>query len=125
MAEAMTRHLAGDAWAAASAGINPLGFITRETLQVLGEIGVATVGLRSKGLAEINFQEYRLIVNLSHYSLDALIPSAFQGLVIRWPVIDPYGGSLELYRQARDAIRRLIVEELRHLPLPLPPLGQN
>ena len=50
MAEALARHRCGDRWDAASAGINPLGFVAPETLTVLTEIGVSLAGLYSKGL---------------------------------------------------------------------------
>ena len=59
MAEALARHRCGDRWEAASAGVNPLGFVAPETLAVLAEMGVNTRGLHSKGLNEINLREYR------------------------------------------------------------------
>ena len=112
MAEALARHLYGEALAAASAGINPLGFVAPETLQVLGEMGVDTQGLRSKGLKEIDFRECRLLVNLTNYSLKAILPGSFRGQLINRVIMDPYGGGLELYRQSRDAIHRWLAEEL-------------
>ena len=65
MAEALARHRCGDRWEAASAGINPLGFVAPETLKVLAEMGVSPAGLYSKGLNEIDLREYRLLINLS------------------------------------------------------------
>jgi len=112
MAEALARHLLGEEVAAASAGINPLGFIARETLQVLAEIGVSTAGLRSKGLEEIEFPDYHLAVNLTDYSLAGLLPATFPGRLLHRPVPDPYGGSLEDYRQTRDILYSLILQEL-------------
>jgi protein-tyrosine-phosphatase len=112
MAEALARHLYGEALAAASAGINPLGWVAPETLQVLAEMGVDTQGLRSKGLEEIDFKECRFLVNLTSYSLKAILPESFGGQLISRVVIDPYGGGLELYRQSRDAIHRWLVDGL-------------
>ena len=112
MAEALARHRCGEALAVASAGINPLGFVAEETLKVLGEMGVDTQGLRSKGLEEIDFRECRLLVNLANYSIKAILPGSFRGQLISRVVIDPYGGGLELYRQSRDAIHRWLAEEL-------------
>jgi protein-tyrosine-phosphatase len=113
MAEALARHLFGDRVEAASAGIFPLGLVTRETRQVLTEMGASTVGLYSKGLQEIRLSDYQLIVNLSDYSLDSLIPVAIRGRLVQCPVTDPYGGSLELYRQTREALQRLLPKLLR------------
>jgi arsenate reductase (thioredoxin) len=112
MAEALARHRCGDRWEAASAGLNPLGFVAPETLQVLAEIGVNPAGLHSKGLGEFDLAEYRLLVNLTEHHLKRRIPPAYTGRVLHRPVLDPYGGSLEVYRQSRDAINRLIIPEL-------------
>jgi protein-tyrosine-phosphatase len=115
MAEALARHLWGDSIEVASAGINPLGHITGETLEVLSECGVSTAGLRSKGLSEISLDECRMVVNLTGYSLESRLPPGFSGQVLNRPVADPYGGSLALYRQTRDDLKRLISEELAPL----------
>jgi protein-tyrosine-phosphatase len=112
MAEALTRHFFPDSLTAGSAGINPLGYISEETIQVLAEMGVATDGLWSKGFTDLNLSEFHLLVNLSDYSLPALLLRTFKGRIIRSPVIDPFARTLEVYRQARDAIRGFVTEEL-------------
>jgi protein-tyrosine-phosphatase len=111
MAEALVRHRWGDRWEAASAGLNPLGFVAPGTLAVLVEMGVNAVGLHSKGLSNFDLTEYRLLVNLSEHSLEGRIPPAYRGRVLQRPVLDPYGGSLEVYRHSRDAINRVITRE--------------
>lgn len=112
MAEALARHLYGDRLDAVSGGINPLGFIAPETMQVLEEMGVATAGLCSKGLEDIELRDCRRIVNLSGYSLESVIPGPLTGRLVHWAVQDPYGCGLPVYRQARDLIRRLLAQEL-------------
>lgn len=112
MAEALARHLCREAVAAASAGISPLGFIAPLTFKVLAEIGVSTLGLRSKGLEEIDFPAYHLAVNLTDYFLAGRLPGAFAGRLLHRPAPDPYGGSLEDYRQTRDYLYRLILQEI-------------
>ena len=112
MAEALARHLCGDHWAAASAGLNPLGWVAPETMAALAEVGVSTAGLRSKGLEEFDLAEYRLLVNLSQHSLAGRIPAACNDRLIQRPVPDPFGGSLPVYRRSRDAIQQVIIQEL-------------
>jgi protein-tyrosine-phosphatase len=112
MAEALARNFFQDSVKTGSAGINPLGYIAEETLQVLVESGITTAGLWSKGLAEIDVSEFHLIVNLTTYSLDSYLPRAFHGRSIRYPVADPFGGSLAGYRDSREAIRQFIVDTL-------------
>ncbi len=112
MAEALTRHRCGEYWVAASAGINPLGWVAPETLTVLAELGVDTAGLRSKGLDEFDLAEFRILVNLSGHSLERRLSPADFGRVIPRPVLDPFGGSLERYRRSREAIDALIRREI-------------
>jgi arsenate reductase len=112
MAEALARHRCGDRWAAASAGLNPLGFVAPETLEALAEVGVSTAGLHSKGLEELDLAEYRLLVNLSGHSLKGRIPPTLTPRLIHRPVPDPYGGSLTMYRRSREAIVQVIIQEL-------------
>lgn len=112
MAEALARHLCGERWAAASAGLSPLGWVAPETLEALAEMGVSTAGLRSKGLAEFDLAEYHLLVNLSDHSLHGCIPPDAAARVLQRPVPDPYGCNLSVYRRSRDGIRQVIIREL-------------
>jgi len=83
-----------------------------ETLRVLAEIGVNPAGLRSKGLEEFDFTEYRFLINLSDHSLQGRIPPDSAVRVLPRPVPDPFGCGLEAYRRSRDAISRVISREL-------------
>jgi len=114
MAEAMARHFLAESANAASAGISPLGHVAQETLEVLAELGVPLAGLRSKGFEEIDFSKYRLMINLTTYTIDALLPSAWNGRIINYPVSDPFGGTKDMYRRTRDTIHRFITGELPH-----------
>ncbi len=91
MAEALARHFWGTALAPASGGLNPLGVVAPETLEVLAEIGVATTGLRSKGLDEIDLADCRLVVNLTHHSLGSRMPPH-----LRLRVLQRHGRPLRL-----------------------------
>lgn len=118
MAEALARHHFQERVAVASAGISPLGFVARETLQVLAEIKVSITGLRSKGLEDIELSQYYWAINLTDYALESLLPSTFPGRLLNRPVADPYGRSLEHYRRTREALQRLITQELQPILLP-------
>ncbi|MBM4301701.1 MAG: hypothetical protein FJ121_09260 [Deltaproteobacteria bacterium] len=69
-------------------------------------------GLRSKGLEEFDFTEYRLLINLSDHSLQGRIPLDSAVRVLPRPAPDPYGCGLEAYRRSRDAIDQAIIREL-------------
>jgi protein-tyrosine-phosphatase len=112
MAEALARHLFPDTLSVASAGLQPLGYVAEETLLVLAEAGIPTAGLWSKGIADVNLALFPLVVNLTEYAVADLTPRTFQGKVVRHPVVDPFGHTLEVYREARQAIRRLLTHDL-------------
>ncbi len=113
MAEALTRHHWGEEVKVMSAGMGPLGHIPPETLIVLEEIGVSTEGLRSKGLEELKLEAVDLVVNLSGYDPEGYLPPTLEGTrLINWYVRDPYGGSLDSFRQTRNAIEWLVTKKL-------------
>ncbi len=113
MAEALTRHHWGDKVRVLSSGLNPLGYIPQETLTVLEEAGVSTEGLRSKRMEELDLESVDLVVNLSGTSLEGRLPPKLKGKrVIDWYIRDPYGYSLDSFRQTRDAIEWLVTEKL-------------
>jgi len=112
MAEALTRHLCGDRWAAASAGLSPLGWVAPETMAALAEEGVSAAGLRSKGLEEFDLAEYGLLVNLTGQSLEGRRFADYRGRLLHRPAPDPYGGNLSGYRRSREVIKQIIIQEL-------------
>ncbi len=111
MAEALARHFHGNLLQACSAGLRPLGYIVRETLLVLAEEGISTSGLWSKGVEDIDWERCVAVVNLSEHSLAGRLPPENTLRVIHRPVTDPFGRSLAVYRQTREAIRRLLAQE--------------
>lgn len=111
MAEALARDRF-DGWARiASAGIAALGRIPPNTLEVLEEVNVSREGLTSKDLDQIDVSRFDVIVNLLDIPIERFIPRRFKGRIINRHVRDPYGGDLDAYRQARDAIDRIILAE--------------
>jgi hypothetical protein len=73
---------------------------------------VVTDGLWSKGFAEVNLPEFPVLVNLTAHSLETHLPRHAPGRIISYPVADPFGGTLPMYREARDIIRRFVAEDL-------------
>ena len=112
MAEALARHYWGETLEVASAGLRPLGYIPMETIRVLEEIGISTGGLYSKGLSEIEIDDYQLILDLASYPLEDILPPSFTGKTIHWLVRDPFHDSLDAFRQTRNSIEWLVTEKL-------------
>ncbi len=112
MAEALARQVFPGAVKIGSAGLSPLGYVIEETLQVLKEIDIITDGLWSKGFADVNLADFPVLVNLTAHSLDSHLPRNAPGRIISYPVADPFGGTLAMYREARDSIRLFVTEDL-------------
>lgn len=121
MAEAMTNHFFGLEVEAVSAGFHPLGWVAAATLTVLIELQVPTLGLRSKGLGEIELDSCQAIINISGYDLNKHLPPTYRGRVCHRHIADPFGFDLNHYRQARDAIRQLLDKEISHWLTPVYP----
>jgi protein-tyrosine-phosphatase len=116
LAEALARQLYGDVLTAVSAGVTPLGYIMDETLQVLREQGIATEGLYSKSLGEIDFEACRLIINLTQYPLEWHLPaSCLPRLVRRW-VRDPFDLGIPAFRETRENLKQLLAREFSAWP---------
>lgn len=109
MAEALTKHHWAGRYGAASAGIDPLGTVPRATLETLRLHGVQMDGLYSKHILNIRLDRFDLIVNLSGYSLQPFVFSAPRIRIVNCKVHDPFGQSLEVYRQTLLAIETMVV----------------
>jgi arsenate reductase len=119
MAEAIARHRYPDLIEASSAGLIALGTIASPTTAVLAERGVPAARLASKPLTEQSRRAADLIVNMSGR------PGAWMSKdggprVEDWPVADPYGSDLDLYREICDDIERRLKDLAIRLDRALP-----
>ena len=112
MAEALANHHWGEKLEVASAGLSALGYIPVATIDVLREIGIPTHGLYSKGISELEIDEFQLILDLASYPLEDILPPSFAGKVMHWHVRDPFQESIDAFRQTRNAIEWLVTEKL-------------
>ncbi len=95
-----------------SAGTNPAGFIMPNTIQVMQEKGVDISQQRSKGLAAVDLKWMDWIVVLD-LNLGRFVPvNAPRAERLTWPIPDPVGQSLDIYRQVRDQIEVKVLEFL-------------
>ncbi len=119
MAEAIARHRYPDLIEASSAGLIALGTIASPTTAVLAERGVPAARLSSKPLTEQTRRAADLIINMSGR------PSAWMSKdggprVEDWPVADPYGSDLDVYREICDDIERRLRDLALRLDRALP-----
>ena len=74
----------------ASAGIRPLGYIPDEVKFKWALPQIALDRLRSKGLKEVNVQDFELIISFHSESLEEFLPASFAGKIEDWSgIIEP------------------------------------
>jgi arsenate reductase len=129
MAEALARHVFGDAVRAQSAGSDP-SRVNPYAVRALSEIGVDTSGLHSKHVDTIDPASVDLVITLcAEESCPLFLGDAER---VSWAMPDPDRKHEDLsdeerlghFRVARDAIlgRLRVLAALRDLPGPLAPV---
>lgn len=107
MAQAITRHLAGDRLCVQSAGSRP-SCVHPLSVQVLEEAGIDASGLRSKSVGEIDPATVEIVITLC---AEEECPVFFGGTVrLHWEHPDPAAGAgsaeerLASFRAVRDSL---------------------
>jgi arsenate reductase len=103
MAEGFANAYAPNLVEAASAGLEPAKRVSRRTVAVMEEKNIAVDGRAPRPLAHFDLDTFDLIVNLSGRSLP---PSAAR--VLPAPLPDPARGDVNVHRQVRDSVERVV-----------------
>jgi arsenate reductase len=103
MAEAFANAYAANLLDAESAGHAPAKRVSRKAAAVMAEKGLHIADQTPRSLRDLDTGSFDLIVNLSGRALPD--PG---GRVLAVPVPDPSAGDLELHREVRDSIERLV-----------------
>ena len=112
MAEAFANHY-GDKWVNAwSAGSVPLGRIAEGTETIMSEIGISLAGHYSKGFNEVPFEKMAWIIVMG-CGIQCPVAPDFRGQLVEWDIFDPFGCSLEHFREVRDLVKCKVRDLLR------------
>jgi len=114
MAEGFARELGGDQVEVYSAGTNPTGVVSEDSIYLMEEIGIDIAQQRSNGLDAVPLDEIDVVVSMAHVPASQMVPPGFAGRVIDWEVRDPIGRSLTIFRSVRDEIKdrvRVLLDE--------------
>ena len=117
MAEGLARHYAqklGLELEVASAGTRPEGYVHPNAITVMAEKGIDISAQRSKGFRSEELRHYDYVITLG-CSDKAACPTNFQGVICDWRIDDPFGKSVEFYRQARDEIEQKVVRLIQEI----------
>jgi len=112
MAEGFANHYGKEWLRAHSAGINPIGFIMPNTVEAMQEKGIDISQQASKSLATIQLNCLDWIVVMEP-SIARFVPRNLPHVeTLIWPIPDPVGQSMEIYRRVRDQIELSVLEFL-------------
>ncbi len=118
MAEGWLRHLAGEAFVAASAGTKP-GGLNDTAVQVMSERGVNISHHRSKSVDEFVQQPFDCVITVCDNAKESCPVFSGGGRRLHWTFDDPAGAQgtseerLTVFRRVRDEIEQRIREFLR------------
>src|SRR5947207_3731675 len=110
MAEGILRHMAGDDFGVASAGVAP-SHVRPEAIKVMGELGIDISGHHSKSVEEFAGQEFDYVITVCDNANEQC--PVFPGKTerIHWSFEDPaavHGDNpvrLGVFRRVRDEIK--------------------
>jgi arsenate reductase len=113
MAEGFLRHLAGDRFEVASAGIDPKG-VNPLAIAAMREVGIDISGHRSKTAGSLLGQHFPYVITVCDNANERC--PVFPGVLTRlhWPLEDPAkatgseGERLAVFRRVRDEIGRRV-----------------
>jgi protein-tyrosine-phosphatase len=99
-----------------SAGIDCGGGLPAATnaVNAMRERGLDLSGHRSKDVDELDLSEFDTVVAMSP-AIARSVASLQPRRVITWDIADPYGGSIERYRNTANEIERKLSEFLREM----------
>ncbi|HYP14143.1 MAG TPA: low molecular weight phosphatase family protein [Bryobacteraceae bacterium] len=105
MAEAMARTYGSDVLEVQSAGLQPAMNTSTYTRNVLTEKNIHLGDHLPRRFRDLNLTDFDLIVNLSGSKL----PGSLATPVENWNVDDPFGGTEDDFRAARERIEMLVM----------------
>jgi arsenate reductase (thioredoxin) len=112
MAEGFANHCAKGWLTAHSAGTNPAGFIMPNTVAAMQEKGIDISQQASKSLATVQLKSMNWIV-IMEPGIARFVPRNLPRVeTVIWPIPDPVGQPMDIYRRVRDQIELSVLEFL-------------
>ena len=100
MAEAIARHLGHDS---ASAGTHPGSIVSPNAIKALNELEIDSSGLMPKSIDTIDWQSFDKVI-----SMGCGVSCPTIRIDADWGLDDPYGGSLDVFKQTATTIAKNI-----------------
>ena len=108
MAEGFAHKYGGDIVEVYSAGTNPTGVVSEDSIEIMRELKIDIAMTTSKGMQAVPLAEMDVVVSMAPARARSLVPRDFRGQTIDWKVEDPVGKSLTVFRRVRDQLDVLV-----------------
>jgi arsenate reductase len=114
IAEGFARHYGKDILESRSAGTRPGKEVAQLAIEVMKEKGIDISGQRPKILTSEMINETDIVISMG-CGVQESCPLPLREDVIDWGLDDPFGQSIEKYRDIRDEIEKRIKELIKDL----------
>ena len=111
MAEGFAREMGNGIIEARSAGTKPAGAVARLAVEAMREKGIDISGQRPKALTHEMVEWANIFISMG-CGVEQSCPAIYLDMLEDWAIGDPYGGTIEDYRSARDRIEAKVRELL-------------
>ncbi len=112
LAEAICRHLGGEAVEVQSAGVVPLGQVSENVYPALAALGIPSDGLSSKPLSAVSISADTLVISLAgNFPVKSVLGPKLYFEYEDWDIADPYGESALCY----EGVARALLERIEDL----------
>lgn len=112
MAEGLFNALAPAGWEARSAGTDPQGAVRPEAIEVMREIGIDIGHHHPKAIADAMAPDVQVVVGLCAEEACPVVPGTRS---LHWPLPNPLGRPIGVFREVRDDLARRIRALIREL----------
>ena len=118
MAEGLLRHMAGERFESASAGVEP-GHVRPQAIEAMREIGIDISGHRSKSVEEFNGQDFDYVITVCDNAKERCPVFPGRTRRIHWSFDDPAAApgdeatQMSVFRRVRDEIAARLEEFCR------------
>lgn len=104
IAEGLSKTIGMGFYKAYSAGINPLGRVCEEVVELMEKRGIDISDQYSKGLDDIPLEDMDFVITMGCCSADSICPVFFMGKKINWDIPDPYRMGKHAFEQVLGII---------------------
>lgn len=114
MAEGFLLHIGDGGIEVTSAGTKPANKVSSLAIEVMKEKGIDISSQHPKALTDEMVEQADILISMG-CGVEKSCPAIYLNKFEDWHVEDPYGGTIDQYRIARDRIETKVKELIQHI----------